>query len=237
MYVGRSIQLKSPINTSLPRDARVCVCDADIQADHRTFLFPPDPALVPRRQPSSAGHDDLQISHPISLPHFLPHLLPSPIAIYAPVHCGPTAAAATTPSARVASVRRGHGYGQGTVPVSVSRCGVQHGRSLGQRGLHPHPRSQGDLVLDLRADMTGNVGLACVSLAHDCMRAWGSRDAAPILTPQGFRACVGRTSSRPTPSTEDTYVRYSVRCSTGCSRSERVRCFPCVGSSGPGHKI
>lgn len=43
MYVGRSIRLNHPSNTSLPRDARVCVCVADIQAVHRTFLIPPAP--------------------------------------------------------------------------------------------------------------------------------------------------------------------------------------------------
>ena len=210
MYVGRSIQLKSPINTSLPRDARVCVCAADIQAEHRTFLFPPDPALVPRRQPSSAGHDDLQISHPISLPHFLPHLLPSPSAIYAPVPLWANGRRSDyTVRPRRFWQARTRVPARYSILVSVSRCGVQHGRSLGQRGLRPLPRSQGDLVLDLRADMTGNVGLACVSLAHDCMRAWGSRDVAPILTPQGFRACVGRTLSGPTPTTVDTHgIRY-----------------------------
>ena len=96
--------------------------------------------------------------------------------------------------------------------------------SLGQRWLRPpHPRSQGDLVLDLRADMTGNVGLACVSLAHDCMRAWGSRDVAPFSDPPGFGGCGGRTSSGPTPTAVDTCVQYTVRirCRTGCSR--RVR--------------
>lgn len=118
MYVGRSIRLNHPSNTSLPRDARVCVCVADIQAVHRTFLIPPDPALVSRRQPSSAGHDDLQISHPILLPHLPP--VPPITTTYVSAHCGPTAAAPTTPSVHVASVRRGgHGYGVGTIPVSV----------------------------------------------------------------------------------------------------------------------
>lgn len=122
MYVGRSIELNHPSNASLPRDARVCVCAVDSQAVHHTFLIPPDPALVSRRQPSSAGHDDLQISHPIFLPIFLPH--PPPVrpitTTYVSAHCGPTAAAPTTPSVRVPSVSRGgHGYGVGTILVSV----------------------------------------------------------------------------------------------------------------------
>lgn len=132
MYVGRSIELNHPSNTSLPRDARACVCAADIQAVHRTFLIPPDPALVSRRQPSSAGHDDLQISHPISLPH-LPHPPPvPPTTICVSAHCGPTAAVPTTPSVRDASVRRGgHGYGGSTILVSVDA------EPLGQRWLRP----------------------------------------------------------------------------------------------------
>lgn len=110
--------------------ACACVMQTFKRSTARFFFLPTPPSSLANSHPARAT---MTFKSPIlsPLPHFLPHLLPSPIAIYAPVPLWADGRRSDyTVRPRRFCQARTRVPARYSILVSVSRCGVQHGKVL-----------------------------------------------------------------------------------------------------------